>query len=98
MREARPEFVAAQVGGRTKHAVFGEAIRFVLAQGPLSTAAIHEQVSALLPDLCDDAKPLTINGQTFGRVWKHDVRNAQLDLRRRGVIARNRDTGLWSLV
>ena len=97
MRQARPEFVAAQVGGRTKHAVFGEAIRFVLAQGPLSTADIHEQVSALLPDLCDDTKPLVINGQTFGRAWKHDVRNAQLGLRRRGVIARDEATGVWSL-
>ena len=97
MRLARPEFVAAQVGGRTKHAVFGEAIRFALAQAPLSTEAIHEQVSALLPDLCDDARPLVINGRTFGRAWKHDVRNAQLGLRRRGVIVLNEDTRLWSL-
>ncbi len=97
MREARPELVAAQVGGQTKHAVFGEATQFVLAQGPLLTADIHEQVSALLSDLWDDAKPLTINGQTFGKAWKHDVRNAGLGLRRRSAIALDRDTGLWSL-
>lgn len=97
MREARPELVAAQVGGQTKHAVFGEATQFVLAQGPLLTADIHEQVSALLSDLWDDAKPLTINGQTFRKAWKHDVRNAGLGLRRRSAIALDRDTGSWSL-
>ena len=97
MKQAHPVFVAAQVGNRSKHAVFGEAIQFALANGPLPTTAIQEQVHTLLPDLCDDGKPLIINGQTFGRAWKHDVRNAQIGLKRRRAITRNEGTGRWSL-
>jgi hypothetical protein len=40
-----------------------------------------------LPDLCDDAVELLINGQRFGKRWKHAVRNAQQYLKRSGKIA-----------
>lgn len=97
MQQAHPVFVGVQVGSRTKYAVFGDAIQFILAKGPMPTTAIHEQAKTLLPDLCDDTKPLIIRGQPYGMAWKHDVRNAQLSLKRRGVIALDKDTGLWAL-
>ena len=98
IQQARPIFVATQVGTRTKSAVFSEAVQYVLARGPLPTGAIHEQVKSLLPDLCDDAITLVINGERFGKAWKHDVRNAQQFLVRRGAISLDKPTGLWSLI
>ena len=99
MRRARPALVGAQVGARSAHAVFGEAIRFVLARGPLATAAIHDEVRALLPDLCDDREELIINGEPYGSsAWKRRVRHAQLHLRRQGIIRRDPATRRWSLV
>ena len=98
MRRARPALVGAQVGSRSAHAVFAEAIRFVLARGPLATPAIHDEVRALMPDLCDDREELIINGEPYGSsAWKRRVRHAQLHLRRQGVIRRDPATRRWSL-
>ena len=98
MRRARPALVGAQVGNRSAQAVFATAIRFVLARGPLATPAIHDEVRALLPDLCDDREELIINGEPYGNsAWKRRVRHAQLHLRRQGVVRRDPATGLWSL-
>ena len=98
MQQAHPVFVGAQVGNRTKYAVFGDAIQFILAKGPMPTTAIHEQVKTLLPDLCDDSMPLIVNGQPYGTAWKRDVRHAQLGLKRKGILALDKESGLWSLV
>lgn len=97
MRDARPRFVGAQVGSRSANAVFGEAIRFVLARGPQPTSAINEEVSRLLPDLCDDSEELVINGERYGKRWKHGVRNAQQYLKRKGVVTYDASTKLWAL-
>jgi len=40
-----------------------------------------------LPDLCDDDVELVINGEHFGKKWKHQVRNAQQALKRVGRIS-----------
>lgn len=98
MRQAHSIFIAAQVGHRSKHAVFCEAVQFVLTKGPLGTATIHEQVKTLLPDLCDDAIPLIIKGEPYeNKAWQHNVRVAQLSLRRKGILALDKESGLWSL-
>ena len=98
IRKSLPMFVGAHVGNRSKYAVFGEAIRFVLANRPLPTRTIHEQVRSLLPDLCDDSVPLIVNGQYYGKAWKRDLRHAQLHLKRKGVLTLDKSSGLWSLV
>ena len=68
-------------------AQFCEAIRFVLRQyGPMSTRDMNPLIQNLLPELCDDEVDRIINGVTFGRKWKHQVRNAQVQLRRDGTI------------
>ncbi|WP_419167285.1 phospholipase D-like domain-containing protein [Candidatus Palauibacter sp.] len=97
MRSARPRFVGAQVGSRSANSVFGEAIRFVLARGPQPTTAIHEEVSRLLPDLCDDSEELVINSEHYGKAWKHRVRNAQQYLKRKGAVTYYADTKTWGL-
>jgi hypothetical protein len=38
------------------------------------------------PDLCDNSIDRVINGVHFGRKWKHMLRNAQVFLRRKGLI------------
>lgn len=68
-------------------AQFCDAIRYVLRQnGPMSTRAMNPLIQNLLPELCDDEVDRIIDGVTFGRKWKHQVRNAQVQLRRNGTI------------
>ena len=94
---AKPAFAEAQVGTRSAHAVFGDAIRFVLAQGPLPTKSIEEEVSRLLPLLCDDTEYLYIRGERYGKAWKRTLRHAQQHLKRIGVIERNPIARVWAL-
>ena len=86
LREISNEFLATQVGTRTAHAVFAEAILYLLREQALSTKDLHAEIQKLLPELCDDTVDLVIAGQRFGKRWKHTVRNAQVYLRRQGLI------------
>ena len=83
---AETQFLQAHVGDKTAHSLFADAIRYCLSKRSASTRDLHEQVRALLPDLCDDTRDLVINGQHFGKKWKHTVRTAQVFLRRKGEI------------
>ena len=68
-------------------AQFCDAIKYVLRQqGPMSTRDMNPLIQNLMPELCDDEVDRVINGITFGRKWKHQVRNAQVQLRREGTI------------
>ncbi|MBI3001923.1 MAG: hypothetical protein HYY46_26200 [Deltaproteobacteria bacterium] len=87
LRQAQTRFLSAQVGKRSAQSLFAEAILYALARGPLPTEQLHPRVQSLLPDLCDDTVELVINGQRFGKRWKHAVRNAQQYLKRSGKIA-----------
>lgn len=97
LRDATPAFAEAQVGNRSAHAVFGDAIRFVLASGPQTTKVIEAEVSRLLPMLCDDAEILYIRGERYGKAWKRTLRHAQQHLKRTNAIERDAATGLWAL-
>ena len=96
LRKARVQFLRAQVGNRSAHSLYSDAIVYVLSKGALTTAELHPRVHQVLPDLCDDSVELVINGQRFGKRWKHAVRNAQQFLKRQGVITF--DGKKWSLV
>jgi len=96
LRKAKVEFLRAQVGTRSAHSLYSDAIVFVLSKGPLQTAELHPRIQQLLPELCDDSVELIINGQRFGKRWKHAVRNAQQFLKRQGIISF--DGQQWSLV
>ena len=68
-------------------AQFCDAIKYVLRHhGPMSTRDMNPLIQTLKPELCDDEVDRVINGVTFGRKWKHQVRNAQVQLRRDGTI------------
>ena len=97
MRKARPEFASTQVGGRSAHAVFGEAIKFVLSEGPQNTKNIQCEVKDLMPALCDDSVYFTIKGERYGKAWKRRLRHAQLHLKRRGEVTYNPSKRVWAL-
>lgn len=102
LSNAHQMLVTTQVGLRSANAVFGEAIRYVLSNEPLAgapqkTQAIGREVQRLLPDLCDDTEELVINGQHFGKRWKHRLRNAQQHLVQSGVLLHDSSTKLWWL-
>ncbi len=97
MRKARPEFASAQVGSRSAHAVFGEAIKFVLAAGPQNTKAMQREVKDLMPALCDDREYFSIKGERYGKAWKRRFRHAQLHLKRKGEVTYNPSKRVWAL-
>ena len=98
LREVEVEFVAKQVGTRSANAMFGEAILVALASGPLTTADLGKIVPELLPpELCDDTRELVINGDRFGKAWKHTLRNAQQQLKRQGIVEYSAAARIWRL-
>jgi phosphatidylserine/phosphatidylglycerophosphate/cardiolipin synthase-like enzyme len=86
LKRADYQFLRAQVGTRSAHGVFADAMVYLLSTRPMTTRELHEKLKELLPELCDDQTELVINGQHFGKKWKHIVRNAQVFLRRKGTI------------
>lgn len=73
--------------GKTVNAVFSETIEYLLrSRGLLSTQEIHQFMQDIHPDICDDTIDRVINGQHFGKKWKHMVRNAQQHLKQSGEI------------
>ena len=95
MRQAHKPIAEAPVGERSANATFGEGVMRALEHGPLPTTAIYEEVRAMFPDLCDDSRELVINGDRYGAVWKHAMRNAQTHLRRRGDAEYDPATRTW---
>ena len=79
------------------NAKFADAVKYILSRnGSLPTREINLLVQELMPEWCDDSVDRVINGVSFGRKWKHQVRNAQVHLRRTGVIAR--EGNRWRLL
>lgn len=96
LRSANVEFIRAQVGKRSAHSVFSEAILYALRKRPMPTRELHPLIKQLLPELCDDTVELIIDGQHFGKKWKHHVRNVQQFLKRQGLITF--DGEQWALL
>jgi hypothetical protein len=96
IRTAETELIRLRLAGGAMHTVFAKTLLVLLArEGPLSTPAIHGLVHQLHPDLCDDSVERVIDGKSFGKKWKHAVRTAQQQLKKRGLIAH--DGTLWKL-
>ncbi len=95
LQNANLEFIKAQVGKRSAHSVFSEAVLYVLRKGAMTTKELHPRIKQLLPELCDDTTELIIDGQRFGKKWKHHVRNVQQSLKNQGLVAFNGEK--WAL-
>lgn len=96
LRTTSDTLVRARLTHGPIHTVFAKAIEFLLRRyGPLSTVQMHSKIKAIHPDLCDDSIDRVIDGQHFGKKWKHAVRTAQQQLKQQGVIQLAR--GQWTL-
>lgn len=96
-RRTDDAFIAAQVGGRSATGMFRSALRVALAAGPLATTELGNVVRMLIPDLCDDTRDLVINGEHFGKQWKHTLRNAQQAMKRTGEVVYDTASRRWHL-
>lgn len=86
-----------RVIGKTINSIFTETIQYLLrTRGALSTDELHPLIQNIHPDICDDSIDRVINGQHFGKKWKHLVRNAQQSLKANGLIALRE--GRWHLI
>lgn len=76
--------------GKTVNALFCDTILFVLQKHKdgLTTGQIHREVQLIHPDICDDSIDRVINGQHYGKKWKHYVRRAQEYLQENGKVVR----------
>jgi hypothetical protein len=87
LQGAEDEIVRLRLAGGAMHTVFARTIELLLRnQGPMSTVQIHEFIKELHPELCDDSVDRVIDGQHFGKKWKHAVRTSQQMLKKRGII------------
>lgn len=83
--------------GKTINSIFSETILYLLKKkGALSTIELNPLIQSIHSDICDDSIDRIINGQHFGRKWKHSVRNAQQALKSRNIIFLKGD-GRWYL-
>lgn len=94
-REAEDDLLRIRARGRTIHAIFADTILFVLKRGALATEQLHEHIRDIHPDLCDDTLDRVIDGERFGKLWKHQVRTAQQYLKGKGLIVYDRERRLW---
>ena len=89
------EVIRTRTAGRAPHAIFAEAILYLLKRRAMSTRELHHSIQRIHPDLCDDSIDRVIDGRHFGKKWKHAVRTAQQHLKKEGRI--HLADGTWRL-
>jgi phosphatidylserine/phosphatidylglycerophosphate/cardiolipin synthase-like enzyme len=93
--KADSELIQAKLDGKPIHYVFERSILYILKKyGALETAMIHSHIETIHPDLCGNVDRI-INGVHFGKKWKHAVRTAQQNLKKKDLIELS--NGLWHL-
>lgn len=93
---AEDELIRLRLAGGAMHTVFAKTILYLLKRyGPLSTEEVHPKIESIHPDLCDNTVDRVIDGKHFGKKWKHAVRTAQQQLKKKGLILLADD--LWML-
>lgn len=96
-RQLEDQVLSLQIQGKSINSIFSEAILFLLATESLTTVEINVRIQELYPELCSDAEERVIDGKRFGKRWKHQVRGAQVTLKRNGVINNDRTTKRWQI-
>jgi phospholipase D-like protein len=96
LQSANDELIRFRLAVGPVHTIFSKTILYLLnREGPLKTEEIHLLIEAIHPDLCDNTIDRVIDGERFGKKWKHAVRTAQQNLKKKGLIEL-RD-GKWKL-
>lgn len=96
-RQTENELIRIRVEKRSINAIFAETILYLLEKRPLTTPDLHTQIRQIHADLCDDTIDRVIDGVHYGKKWKHQVRNAQVGLRRASRIILDEETNCWQL-
>lgn len=95
--DVRDRVLLARLSSGPIHTVFTRTIEYLLrTEGAMITEALHSRIEQIHPDLCDNSVDRVINGERFGKKWKHAVRTAQQMLKSRGRIQLRQ--GMWSAV
>lgn len=88
LQRAEQSLIQARLKDGPLHTVFARTIEYVLARfGPMTTAQLHHHIHTLHPDLCDDSVDRVIDGKRYGKRWKHAVRTAQQQLKKKGKVS-----------
>jgi len=95
-RETEDDLLRVRIHDRSINAIFAETILYLLGRCPMTTVELHGQIRDIHPDLCDDRFDRVIDGQHFGKLWKHQVRTAQQHLKGRDGIVYDAHTRLWT--
>jgi len=94
-RTLEDDLLGLRVAGRTINGIFSETILFLLAGGPQAANDLRDRVQDLHADLCDSTTDRVIQGQSFGKLWKHQLRTARANLAQRGLIAYDPQQRVW---
>ena len=87
LTSATDSLLHARLAGGPLHSVFAATIEHLLSRhGPMTTQQLHPLIQQMHPDLCDDSVDRVIDGKRFGKKWKHAVRTAQQQLKKRGSV------------
>lgn len=96
LKNADDELIKLRVAEGSIHTIFARTLLYILRrEGSLATEQLHPLVQEIHPDLCDDSVDRVINGVRFGRKWKHAVRTAQQQLKRKELV--ELQDGLWKI-
>src|SRR5579884_1769062 len=96
-RETEDDLIRIRVNGKSAHGIFCETILYLLNHDSLTTVQLHSRIHDIHPDLCDDTMDRVIDGKHYGKLWKHQVRNAQQYLKRNGLIAYDEGRRAWEI-
>ncbi|GAB4500814.1 MAG: hypothetical protein Fur0035_03540 [Anaerolineales bacterium] len=94
-RDVEDNLIRVRVKHKSINSIFSETLLYLLSQKPMSTEELHALVKDIHIDLCDDTLDRIIDGKHFGKLWKHQVRNAQVTLRKAGLIVYDKESRLW---
>lgn len=94
-RIVEDNLIRIRVKGRSTNSIFSETLLYLLSQKTMGTEELHLRIKNIHPDLCDDDFDRVIDGRHFGKLWKHQVRNAQAYLKRAGLISYDEEKRLW---
>ena len=87
LQAANDELMRLRLSEGPIHTVFEKTVLFLLQQhGPLTTLQLYSLIQNIHPDLCDDSVDRVIDGRHYGKKWKHAVRTAQQQLKRKGLV------------
>jgi len=91
------ELLKNRIKSRTINAIFSDTIIYILKKrGSLSTSQLNPLIQSIHPDICDDSIDRVIEGQHFGKKWKHSARSAQQSLKNKELIYLK--DGKWCLI